>query len=142
MLKCGTVLGYESSKAVVMTENCNFVYLDIKPDMNVGQEIWFNETAVTHSSSKRIRYLSIAAGRVAAVFLIFLLALKVAFPAPTAFAYVDVDINPSTEFVIDKNDIVIKAVPLNEDAKIVLKDTKLKGMTLDRAIEGLVRKVE
>ena len=40
MLKCGTVLGYESSKAVIMTENCNFVYLDIKPEYECGEVYW------------------------------------------------------------------------------------------------------
>lgn len=50
-------------------------------------------------------------------------------------SYVVVDVNPSIEFVVNRNDIVLKANALNADASVVLSGLSLNSMRLEEAID-------
>ena len=50
-----------------------------------------------------------------------------------AGTYVSIDINPSIEFIVDENDIVISFNLLNEDAEIICVDTDFVGMNIEDA---------
>lgn len=82
------------------------------------------------------KHLSFAA--VAAAFLILLWAANTIFlsPAP-AYAYFSVDINPSLEFVIGRNQKIITATPLNDDGKKLLDTLKFKNKPLDQFLLDL-----
>jgi hypothetical protein len=49
---------------------------------------------------------------------------------------VDIDINPSLELSIDKNDTIIKTRPLNTDGKTLAEELKLEGLDLK---DGMLR---
>lgn len=51
---------------------------------------------------------------------------------------IDIDINPSVEITANKQDRVIDALAINEDAKVVLKDMDLKGTDLDVAVNAIL----
>ena len=50
-----------------------------------------------------------------------------------------VDINPSCQFVLNKNNRVVSVNCINEDAQIVLQDTDFVGMTAEQAAQTLVK---
>lgn len=52
--------------------------------------------------------------------------------------YVTIDINPSVEFVLRKDDKVLGVYALNEDANILLVDLNLEGMQYKEALKILV----
>ncbi len=75
--------------------------------------------------------------RIAALFVIIVipfLALQPLF-TPDIFAYVTVDINPSIELAIDKNEKVISVTPLNDEGKELITKINLKNTPLTKAIE-------
>ncbi len=52
--------------------------------------------------------------------------------------YVTIDINPSVEFVLRKDDKVLNTIALNEDANFLLVDLDLNGMQYKEALKTLV----
>lgn len=53
--------------------------------------------------------------------------------------YVGIDINPSIELSLNRQGEVIEAIPLNEEADILLSDVAIKNMTSDQAVETIVQ---
>ncbi len=54
------------------------------------------------------------------------------------FVYVSVDINPSIEFIVDENDIVVSYSYNNEDAKMLCIDEDFIGWNIEDAIEQFI----
>ena len=54
------------------------------------------------------------------------------------FAIVSLDVNPGIEISIDKNERVIKADPVNEEAAKILSEMDLKGADIDVACNAIV----
>ncbi len=59
------------------------------------------------------------------------------FPAAVE-TVVALDVNPSMEISVDKNEDVIDVIPLNEDARIVIGDMDFDDVDLDVAVNALV----
>ena len=84
--------------------------------------------------------------RWAAVAAVFLIAIVLPVVATTVFlnnavyAYVTLDINPSTEFVINGKEKIIRAKPLNEEGAAVLEGSSLKGKDIQSGIEYFVER--
>ena len=53
---------------------------------------------------------------------------------------ITMDINPSIKISLNEKDKVVKVEGLNEDGKEILKDNKLKGKTLEKAIDNITEK--
>ncbi|MBQ9768201.1 MAG: PepSY domain-containing protein [Lachnospiraceae bacterium] len=58
--------------------------------------------------------------------------------AETIDSVVCIDINPSIELTVSKNDKVLTAVALNEDAEIVLEGMNLAGVDLNTALNAIM----
>lgn len=52
--------------------------------------------------------------------------------------YVYMDVNPSIEFSLDENNVVINCVATNDDGKNILQDMSLKGVEMQTAIKTIV----
>jgi len=130
----GTIMKIENEKAIVMTDNCDFVEINKRNDMEVGQEIRV-------SSGIKARNIIKYSSLVASIFIIiFSFALYHQLSTPNhVFAYVDVDINPSLEIAIDKNAKVMNVKPLNKDAETILMDLKLKNLPVKQAVAEVVK---
>lgn len=59
----------------------------------------------------------------------------------TPSAYVDLDVNPSIELVLNRFDRVIEASPYNDDGAAVLRDVDIHHKTYDTAVQILIDKV-
>ncbi len=60
------------------------------------------------------------------------------FNSPSVSSVIGIDVNPSIEINLDKDDKVISVTTLNEDGEKVLGDMDLAGTNLDVAINALV----
>lgn len=63
---------------------------------------------------------------------------KVETQAAEIPTYVTIDINPSIELAVDKDDKVVDVTTLNDDADIAYSDINLIGNTVDAATESIV----
>lgn len=90
-------------------------------------------TAKKHISRK---FKALAAGlvAVAAGLTVFALTRGAAVPNAT----ITLDVNPSLEIALDKNETVMAVTPLNEDAKTVVGTMDFKGSTLEVTVNALV----
>ena len=106
-----------------------------------GNVITMNEVK---NKKKKNRYLPIA---VAAALLLVCLGGYIGFsygrgadlPAELgAASVITLDVNPSLNIVMDKNDKVLEVQPLNEDAKTVIGDMDFTGSSLDVTVNALI----
>jgi hypothetical protein len=136
----GSILEIEGRTATVMTDQCDFKIIKRSSGMFIGQQICFKKSDIYYLRKGYTKYLSIAASICVIVFSYFLY-YQLYMPS-RVFAYIDVDINPSVEFTVNKDNLVLAAKPLNEDAKTVLSDGKLDKLSVADAIEKLIKKCE
>ena len=130
----GSILELNNKKAVVMTDKCDFITIKRTPDMFLGQQLTFKETSEA-MFCKTNRYLWKVAG-LAAVFVLALFSVlyfQVFYPV-SVYAYIDLDINPSMEFSVDKYSKVLEVKALNSDAQKLLKDLDLEEIPVKKAI--------
>lgn len=139
--KKGSILELKRSFAVVMTEDCRFVYVKRQEEMFVGQQIRFSEKDIFKSRKNILKYTKLVACFFIVIFVssISMSSLKI-YSNENVYAYVDIDINPSLEVSIDKNNKVLSAKFINEDGKVLLQDLDLKGKTLEVAIDEIINK--
>lgn len=134
----GAIIEIAEKHAVVMTDNCNFVMIKSKPEMFTGQKIVFRKSDLYPLKKSYLKYFALAAS---VFFLVAAYAvLPQIFTPNSVFAYVDVDINPSVEFAIDKKTIVLDCKPLNQDGQILLQNLNLVDLTLEQAIVEVVNR--
>ncbi|MDA8228884.1 MAG: anti-sigma factor domain-containing protein [Desulfitobacterium hafniense] len=62
------------------------------------------------------------------------------YQAPTAVALLSVDINPSLELELDAQGKVMKPIPKNEDAKVLLSGLDLKGKPAEEVLQRIIEK--
>ena len=102
-----------------------------------GNVITMNEVK---NKKKKNRYLPIA---VAAALLLVCLGGYIGFSYGRgaelgAASVITLDVNPSLNIVMDKNDKVLEVQPLNEDAKTVIGDMDFTGSSLDVTVNALI----
>lgn len=132
----GSILQLKEKQAIVMTDTCDFIKVKRRSDMFVGQQITFNKMDIYQSRKLSLKAVSLIAS-------VFILALCTIFYMqvfnPTAvYAYIDVDINPSLEFSIDRNSEVVSVSTLNQDAASLIRDLDLVGLPVKEAIVKVV----
>ena len=102
---------------------------------------------VPQPKEKRARIISVdlvrKASLIAAAFILVMstvLSMFLAFGSDYGSVYID--INPSLELVISRNDRVKRVVYHNRDAKRIFSDLSLQGMEIDDAINEVLDKLE
>lgn len=128
----GSILEINDKKVIVMTDKCDFITIKRTPDMYLGQQLTFSEAKSSMRRRSYIRNMAFAAS-VFVLALFSILYLQV-FNSGNAFAYIDVDINPSMEFVVDDASRVLSVKALNSDAVLLLRELKLEDMPVKAAI--------
>lgn len=134
----GSILELNNKKAVVMTDKCDFITIKRTPEMYLGQQLTFKESSVAKSYK-----INGFVGKVTAIAAVFVLALfsvlyfQVIYPS-NVYAYIDVDINPSMEFTVNKASKVVEVKALNSDAQKLLKELHLKKIPVRTAITEVI----
>ncbi|MBP7176567.1 MAG: anti-sigma factor domain-containing protein [Thermoclostridium sp.] len=138
-----TIIKLSLLSAIVMTEGCEFKRILRKPQMEVGTEIDIDIKTQPVNKPMFISKIrpSVVFGTLAAALALFLmifvgskLVTGLFSIAPQVFAYIDVDINPSVSFSIDKNAKVLGVESLNDDATKLLDGMDFKGKDITDAI--------
>ena len=139
----GVIMSISGREAVILTKDSNFVKAVLpEGEYDIGQEI---DTADTKQSLIS-RWLVPGTRRLAAVAAVLIIAVILPVVATTisintsVYAYVTLDINPSTEFSINGREKIIKAKPLNEEGALVLEGADLRGRQIEYGIEYFVAK--
>ncbi len=129
----GSILELNNKKVIVMTDKCDFITIKRTPDMYLGQQLTFSEAKSSMRTGGYIRNNITFAAGILVLALLSVLYLQV-FNSGNAFAYIDLDINPSMEFAVDDASRVLSVKALNSDAVPLLKELELKDMPVKAAI--------
>jgi hypothetical protein len=142
----GTILEIENESVLVMTGDCDFITLKRKSDMFVGQQIHYTKRDIKNEK-KPVNFLPPLVASAAAI--ILMVSLYFIFFQKSSksslggiYSFVDIDINPSIELMLDKDNKVRKAIPLNDDGQKLLKDLDFKDVYLEKAITDIIAKSE
>lgn len=122
-MKKGVILEIKSKHLVMLTPEGEFIKgKKTENTYDIGEEIYFETDERKLARRSKYTLLSCASALVA-IFIIGLMLLN-PFEKDSAYAYVTMDMNPSIEFVLDKNFHVIRTNAYNEIGEKVLTSTK------------------
>lgn len=140
LIRLGIVYEIHSNKVVVLTPDSEFLVIKRTKDMCLGQQVKFNIQDVKKTMKPVYKYASIASS-IAAVFILVFMYLRVPF-YDNVYGYINVDINPSIEFVVDKDFEVLQSKALNDDAKAIVKGLDVKGKDIYSVINDFIDNCE
>ena len=130
MTEKAVILEVNERTCTVVTADGDFRQLKLQCNYRPGQEITLPQTV-----KSTYRY-----ALVAACLLFFLAAAGLwgKWMNPAVAAYVSLDINPSVEIALDKQNIVMGLNPLNDDGKELATGLQIKGKKMDMALQSLM----
>lgn len=131
----GVIIELSSTTAVILSDEGQFLKIKIQKEMEIGQTILFLEEDVVESQTKivplkRRTWISVVTA-VAACLLLF---IAPQLQSRQIYAVLSVDINPSFELELDRNQNIVKVITLNKSASN-LDFSDLEGVPL---IKGLL----
>ncbi|WP_435169901.1 anti-sigma factor domain-containing protein [Paenibacillus glycanilyticus] len=140
-MKRGIVLSIENKKAVVMTADGQFISIPRQAHMRVGEEaaIPAETGAMPRRNPKGVYWYSGAAAAILLFFIpFFYLTTAEAHPV---VAYVSLDINPSIELGVDKQQRVQELSGLNRDGQAIVSKISYKGKSIEEVAASIMSTV-
>ncbi len=142
----GIAISLTKNKAIVTTDDFQCFYIKRAPTIYVGKEVEFTDEDIIKKRLTLTKLIMVAAcvailfGIVSISNLVGINGRNGILSDQKVFAYVDVDINPSLEIGIDSKGNVLRLVPLNEDAKIIIDKnrSKLDKVNVFQAIDVIM----
>ncbi len=139
----GLIISFNKNRAIVITNDCKYLKIRRENSMYIGETITFDTEKAIIGTNAPVKYISLAASIFLLIsFVVFFSPIRNFFISANEYAYIDVDINPSIEFVTDKSGKVLKVISLNEDADSFAKDLKLKGKYIGESFKAYFSKIE
>ena len=141
----GIVIEIKDQIILIMTPDGQFKQIAKQArSYQIGEEITYVDTyRKPYLNWRSPRPFAIAAASVFCIMVIALLSLfGDGISANKVAAYVTVDINPSIEVGIDKNENVIEVRGINDAGVMLIKNMTFKGLTLEDFSELIVQKIE
>jgi hypothetical protein len=138
----GMIMEVKKSYAIALTDTGIMEKIKSKPNMEVGQKIfYFEDDIITATSNKMYRHNNLikAFGSIAALFLLvftFFSTMKY----DQAYAVVSLDINPSIQIEADSKQRVIKVEGVNDDGKKI-DFSDIKDIPLEEGIQKIKEKL-
>ncbi|MCL6590614.1 MAG: anti-sigma factor domain-containing protein [Firmicutes bacterium] len=151
MKRTGIILELDGKKAVVMTNDAEFIAIKREPEMYTGAPVELDPPvpglAFLQSGffGKNLWASGLAGLTVTAILILaftFLLRPNAFRSGPIQYAYVTVDINPSVEFTLNQKILVSRVRDINEDGRSLLQGPSLINMPLTQALLTLVNRAE
>lgn len=142
MNKIGIIYEIQGKKAIILTPESEFIIINRRKDMCVGQQVSFGNDDIYDAKRRRFLYTATAVSSVAAVLVVMFLYFQSAFLRSTnnIYGYIDIDINPSVELAIDENYRVLEVKQLNRDGEQLTSGLDYKDKNIESVIPELVRK--
>ncbi|NLI59238.1 MAG: anti-sigma factor domain-containing protein [Clostridium sp.] len=138
MSRMGVVYEMEESKALVLTPEGEFVVVKRQNHMLPGQQIIFDDKDMYNEKKWINKYTAIASAAAAVFIAVFL--LMGFFNSDDVYCFVNIDINPSFEFLLDSEYKVIEAKAINNDAKILLDNMEINQKPMKDVFLDLIKK--
>ncbi len=138
----GMIMEVKKSYAITLNDNGIMEKIKFKPNMAVGQKIfYFEDDVVTATASKVHRHNNFIKtfGSIAALFLLVFTFFNIMKPEQ-AFAVVSLDINPSIQIEADSKQMIIKVDGMNDDGKKI-DFSDIKDISLDEGIQKIKEKL-
>ncbi|HOQ36516.1 MAG TPA: endo-1,4-beta-xylanase [Acetivibrio sp.] len=135
----GKVIEIDKKTAIVMTDDFAFFSVKARPEMAVGYKFDFEEFDIVKPKPRISAYIPIAAC-LAVILSIALMIMRGSMGKKDIYAFVAVDINPSIEFSIGRDNQVVGFRNLNRDAKTVTDNLELVGKTVDQALLDVIQR--
>jgi hypothetical protein len=130
--KCGIVLNDEG------------IYEKIVKRGNIGEGDKIIYTRDDIYIEKSGGHMAIGKGLISAAVIIFAIVIAFGFetfPTREVYAVVSIDINPSVQYYLDKNDLVLRTEAMNEDGLDII-EPEIKGMRIEEAINNTLKAAE
>lgn len=138
----GLIMEVKKSYAIAMTDTGIIEKIKSKPNMEVGQKIFYFEddiiTATSNNIYKRNNFMKVF-GSIAALFLLVFTFFST-FKYDQAYAVVSLDINPSIQIEADSNQKIIKVDGINDDGKKI-DFSDIKNIPLQEGIQKIKEKL-
>jgi len=137
----GIVYEMSNRKAIVLDSKGRFVFIRRKGHMKIGHTVKFKLSDVLPHKNKKQKLMPLLSAAAAVLIAaLVLINLFTPFAAPI-YGYIDIDVNPSTEFEFDKNLNVINVVSLNKDSSNVIDELSLCGKPVHQALSEYIEKL-
>lgn len=138
----GMIMEVKKSYAIAMTDTGIIEKIKFKPNMEIGQKIFYFEDDIIKATSnniyKRNNFMK-AFGSIAALFLLVFTFFST-FKYDQAYAVVSLDINPSIQIEADSKQKIIKVEGVNDDGK-KLDFSDVKDIPLQEGIQKIKEKL-
>lgn len=138
----GMIMEVKKSYAIAMTDTGIIEKIKSKPNMEIGQKIFYFEddiiTATSNNIYKRNNFMK-AFGSIAALFLLVFTFFST-FKYDQAYAVVSLDINPSIQIEADSKQRIIKVEGVNDDGKNI-DFSDIKDIPLNEGIQIIKEKL-
>ncbi|KXG75633.1 anti-sigma factor domain-containing protein [Thermotalea metallivorans] len=139
MVYRGCVIKIENDFALVLTNTMEYLKIVKKDGLVVGKEIIFVTGDLYKENKISVRRMGLAAA------VVFFMVFSMTWMHPWIFSrifastavIVSIDINPSVELEINRDEKVLKAIPVNVDGQKVI-SKELVGMAVDDAVLRIV----
>lgn len=138
----GMIMEIKKSYAIALTDTGIMEKIKSKPNMEVGQKIFYFEDDIIKATSNNIyrrNNLIKAFGSIAALFLLVFTFFST-FKYDQAYAVVSLDINPSIQIEADSDQNVIKVEGINNDGKKI-DFSDIKDIPLEEGIQKVKEKL-
>ena len=132
----GVIIDIHDKYIIVMDESGGLLKIRRKENANIGQAILFtdDDIIVDKKVNKIIKMWTVPIVTAALIFISIISGIINVNNKNTPYALLTFDINPSFSIEVNKDNIVINAVALNDDAKSLDID-KIKNKSLDDALK-------
>ncbi|WP_010248923.1 anti-sigma-I factor RsgI family protein [Acetivibrio cellulolyticus] len=138
----GTVMEVYKNEVLVMTSDFDLVRVKKKPEIFLGQQVSFRKRDVIRPEVRKMKLIGVAAVLLVVFIASYIIQNTRLSMVNASYALVDMDINPSIEFLIDDANIVQKVLPLNSDAENLTKVLSLKKLHIKEAVEKVIDESE
>lgn len=142
MMNKGMIMEVSGNYAIALNDEGLMEKITFKPNMQVGQKIFYFEDDIVKTSSNKVhRHNNFikAFGSIAALFLLVFTFFNT-MKYEQAYAIVSLDINPSIQIEADSNQKIIKVEGVNIDGKNI-DFSDIKDIPLDEGIEKIKEKL-
>ncbi|UOQ92673.1 anti-sigma factor domain-containing protein [Halobacillus shinanisalinarum] len=133
-MRKGIVMEQSRKYTIVMTNDGAFHKAKLLKRAEVGMEVHFQPLLGKHTANKQsFMWRRAKVGAIVAALLIAFLPAYLWYGSNTAYAFVNIDMNPSVELELNEDMQVIDVIPLNKDAEKII--SKLEKWYKDPASE-------
>lgn len=136
-MKRGVVVSIDKKHAVVMTADGQFVRAPIQGSPEIGEEIAFEDEIARPRRLNRSIYRYAGAAAMLCILLFAGLAYSLIGSNPVV-AYLTIDINPSVEIGVDKDERVRELRALNEDGEKIIAGIRYKAVKVERVAASIL----